>query len=152
MFKRSVTERIVIHSSQSVSESNWGVKDLEKFLGKTMSGFHYVIKRDGSIEEGINISNVGHHAQGYDSKSIGICLVGGAKRNAASQLVSSFNYTEEQLNSLSHLVDHLRLNRFPTIKQIVGFNDVSKHSDSPCFNVTEWLETGQVEELSGRSI
>ena len=40
-------------------------------------GYHYVIKRDGTVETGRELEEVGAHAKGHNAISVGICMVGG---------------------------------------------------------------------------
>jgi hypothetical protein len=66
-------------------------------------GYHLVIRRDGSIEKGRDINDSGAHAAGYNSKSIGLCLVGGmAEDNSAEN-----NFTAQQWTSLLAKVKEL---------------------------------------------
>jgi hypothetical protein len=39
-------------------------------------GYHYVIRLDGSVESGRALWEVGAHAQGQNSGSVGICMIG----------------------------------------------------------------------------
>ena len=39
-------------------------------------GYHWVIPRDGSLEQGRPADTVGAHTFGYNSTSVGVCLVG----------------------------------------------------------------------------
>lgn len=40
-------------------------------------GYHYVIRRDGTIENGRPLEQVGAHCQNHNKHSIGICYEGG---------------------------------------------------------------------------
>lgn len=44
--------------------------------GLAAIGYHYVIDRAGLVWSGRHVDEVGAHAQGFNAKSIGICLVG----------------------------------------------------------------------------
>lgn len=55
-------------------------------------GYHYVIDRAGLVLCGRHVDEVGAHAQGYNAKSIGICMVG------------IDQYSPAQWSSLAHLV------------------------------------------------
>lgn len=55
-------------------------------------GYHYVIKRNGTIEVGRDENEIGAHARGYNTDSIGICLVG------------TLNFTSQQVASLVDLI------------------------------------------------
>ena len=55
-------------------------------------GYHYVIDRAGLVMTGRHIDEIGAHAQGFNQKSIGICLVG------------LDQFSPAQWSSLAHLV------------------------------------------------
>ena len=59
-------------------------------------GYHYVIDLDGRVHNGRGLDEVGAHAQYFNARSIGICLVGGAERDA--------QYTALQWMSLAEVV------------------------------------------------
>ena len=39
-------------------------------------GYHYIILRDGTIEKGREDNVIGAHCYGYNSESLGVCIVG----------------------------------------------------------------------------
>lgn len=149
--KRANTNRVIIHCTNSVKDFDMDLKDIEKETNKKCGGYHYIIKRDGSIIEGIREDNVGDALDNFNSSAIHVCLVGGAKTDITGSFVTDFNYEEEQINSLSFLVDDLKL-RHIGLKEVFGRCDLTASEDSPCFNVPQWFETGTIEEISGRKI
>lgn len=69
-------------------------------------GYHYVIMKDGSVQKGRPIEEIGAHAEGYNSNSIGVVWVGKSdfnqnQRIAAyflfDKLLREYNLTEKQL-------------------------------------------------------
>ena len=44
-------------------------------------GYHFVVLTDGTIETGRYLSEIGAHVSGQNSRSIGICYVGGLDAN-----------------------------------------------------------------------
>lgn len=60
-------------------------------------GYHFFIKRDGTIEVGRNIKEVGAHTQGHNANSIGVCYAGGV---AADGTTPEDNRTDAQKKSL----------------------------------------------------
>lgn len=96
-------------------------------------GYHYVIKRDGVVEKGREEEEVGAHAQGYNTGSIGICLAGGVdgKNNPTN------NFTHEQQQSLIDLLEKL-LKRYPKA-EILGHRDLAGVKKAcPSFDVKSW--------------
>lgn len=128
-------DKIIIHCSATRPDQNITAKNIKRWhvedRGWSDIGYHYVIKRDGTLEKGRDLGVGGAHALGYNAHSIGVCLVGGVdKFNAPEQ-----NYTANQYYSLKKLLDVLCVT-FPNA-DIIGHNDVSD-KDCPCFNVGDW--------------
>lgn len=132
-------DRIIIHASATRPDQNITAKNIKRWhvedRGWSDIGYHYVIKRDGTLEKGRDIKNAGAHVYGYNEGSIGVCLVGGVdKFNAPEQ-----NYTANQYYSLKKLLDVLCVT-FPNA-DIIGHNDVSD-KNCPCFDVKKWWYDG----------
>lgn len=78
--RRSATNRIVIHHSGTANDEDYGaeaINDLHiRLNGWAAIGYHFVVRKDGTIEEGRPVWAMGAHAQGHNSDSIGICVSG----------------------------------------------------------------------------
>ena len=97
-------------------------------------GYHYVIRRDGSIEQGRDITRIGAHVKGFNNHSIGICWVGGLNEETKK---AEDNRTSEQKMALRMQVDRL-LTASPDAV-LMGHNDFPNVSkDCPCFDVCDW--------------
>ena len=108
-------------------------------------GYHYVVDLDGQVFTGRGLNEVGAHAKDHNAASIGICLVGGAEREA--------QFTPAQWKALKNLVLTLRMQTGVPLQpprrngnQVVG--GVCGHRDlSPDLNGNgraepgEWLKT-----------
>lgn len=142
---------IAVHCSASSPKSpNIGVKEIDlmhKGRGFACVGYHFVIKRNGEIERGRPINTIGSHIVGYNSVSLGICMVGGLDERG--QPIN--NFTPEQFASLKSLLSYLHQMHPAAIIQ--GHRDFSpdKNHDGkitqsewlkacPCFDVKQWLE------------
>lgn len=71
--------RIVIHCSDSGDSQDIGRKEIDEWhraRGWHSIGYHWVIRRDGTIEKGRPEHMIGAHVSGHNLDSIGICLVG----------------------------------------------------------------------------
>ena len=95
-------------------------------------GYHWVIRRDGSLEAGRAEETAGAHAKGHNSNSIGVCMVGGMNEQGGSDC----NFTISQYKALAGLINDLK-NRYSGCK-IIGHRDISK-KDCPCFDVKATL-------------
>jgi len=96
-------------------------------------GYHYVIRRDGTIELGRPVTEVGAHCKGYNKNSIGICLVGGLRRNGRFAKADA-NFTFEQYRVLKTLLNDLTEAYNAEVK---GHRDL-KQTDCPTFDVKEF--------------
>lgn len=137
MQRRKKTEEIIIHCAATRPEQNIDAREIDRWhrqRGWLKIGYHFVIKQDGTIEIGRNIDEVGAHARGHNSYSIGICLVGGI--DDLSQ--PSDDYSDEQWTMLRLLIDGL-VKKYPGVK-LLGHNDISSKA-CPSFNVVDWYGT-----------
>jgi hypothetical protein len=88
-------------------------------------GYHYVIRLDGSVESGRALWEVGAHAQGQNSGSVGICMIG------------TDQFTSAQFDALKCLVTTLTYS-IPSIKSVIGHHQVAEHKTCPGFSVPAW--------------
>jgi N-acetyl-anhydromuramyl-L-alanine amidase AmpD len=113
---------IVIHCSATQAEQNIGAAKIKEWhldRGFNDIGYHYVIKRDGMVERGRSDETIGAHVQGFNAKSIGVCMVGGA--NAAGK--GENNFTPQQWAALTKTLNTLK-SKYPLAK-VVGHRDLS---------------------------
>jgi N-acetylmuramoyl-L-alanine amidase len=141
-------DEIVIHCSATPPSSDIGASEIDemhKARGWRGIGYHKVIRRDGTIENGrvldddefISDIEVGAHSRGHNGHSVGICLVGGirVKDGIASP---EFNYTRRQMHALYGLLFEM-IAQFPGAT-ILGHRDLPGVTKAcPCFNVREWM-------------
>ena len=121
-------------------------------------GYHYVIDLSGAVRSGRGLNEMGAHAANFNARSIGICLVGGAERDA--------KYTAAQWQSLAEVVAMLLggyglpmaqpLRKAGTIAGgVCGHRDLSPDKNGsgltepfewlktcPGFDVAAWMENG----------
>lgn len=128
---------LVVHCSATKAKHDINVDDIDRWhkeKGWSEIGYHFVITRDGTIENGRMVDEVGAHARGFNKGTLGICLVGGLDPKGKPE----DNFTDEQKASLSKLIKEL-YEAYP-IKFIVGHRDLPKVSKAcPCFKVSDFL-------------
>lgn len=76
LFKRNKTNRIILHHAQAKTCS---VEDIHQWhLKKDWSGigYHFLVRKDGTIYQGRPEDTIGAHAKGANHDSIGICAEG----------------------------------------------------------------------------
>lgn len=142
--KRETTDFIAIHCSATSDKMNIGAADIDKWHRKNgwaCIGYHYVIRRDGTVEEGRDEAVVGAHVANWNHNSIGICMVGGVDANDVSKAKN--NFTEAQFASLKQLLVDLK-GRYPKAK-IQGHRDFPNVKKAcPSFDVAAWLKTADI--------
>lgn len=77
-------------------------------------GYHYYIRKDGTVYQGRPTEYVGSHCIGNNSCSIGICFEGDFRKEKP---------THEQLIACKELEHELR-NKFTTIKRVLNHKDL----------------------------
>ncbi len=124
---------IVIHCSATPEGRDFTVGDIDRWhrqRGFRKIGYHYVIYRDGSVHEGRGIEEIGAHAAPFNSKSIGICYIGGLDAHGNPKDTR----TDAQRATLRRLVKEL-LGRFPDAR-VVGHRDLGARKACPCFDAS----------------
>lgn len=93
-------------------------------------GYHYLIRRDGTIETGRPLERAGAHVKGHNAESIGVAYSGGLHALTRKEWDTR---TPEQKEALKTLVKALKTT-FNSIESVHGHNEVSAKA-CPCFNV-----------------
>ena len=74
--KRSATDLLVLHHSGTTTCTPDGVHSAHINNGWAGIGYHYLVRKDGTIYRGRPEDTVGAHAYGANSHSIGVCFEG----------------------------------------------------------------------------
>lgn len=72
---RQITQHI-IHCSASEIGDVKAIRHWHQEQGWQDVGYHFVIRRDGEIEIGRQLTEIGAHCRGHNQQSIGTCLIG----------------------------------------------------------------------------
>jgi len=130
-------DRVIVHCSATKPSMDVDAALIRKWHVEERSwsdiGYHFVIKRDGEIEQGRAIDVIGAHCRGHNTDSVGICLVGGLSDEGEP----AENFLGVQYQSLYELLKSFRL-IFPDV-DIVGHRDLDDRKDCPCFEVGQWV-------------
>jgi N-acetylmuramoyl-L-alanine amidase len=135
---RRNTNYIVVHCAATPASMDIGAKEIDRWhrtQGWLKIGYHFVIRRDGTIEKGREVDDVGAHVAGYNNLSLGICLVGGLKEDKKTP---EDNFTPDQKTALWGLLCEL-MEKYP-VAAVVGHRDLNPHKECPCFDVNEFVE------------
>ncbi|MFJ3470080.1 N-acetylmuramoyl-L-alanine amidase [Pseudomonas sp. NPDC090203] len=148
---RIATHWLVVHCSATAPSQDIGAREITQWhiqRGFDTLGYHYVIRRDGSLETGRPENAIGAHVKGHNAKSVGVCLVGGVNRSGQPEN----NFTDRQFATLRRLLDQLQ-SRYPKAR-VLGHRDLSPDLNGdgkitpdefikacPSFDVSAWLNT-----------
>ena len=119
---------LVIHCSDTDDNDNLKAIDIHKMhlsFGWDGIGYHKIICRDGTIENGRPEFWKGAHVYSFNDISLGVCLIGKNK------------FTDEQFLSLEELLNKWRKKYLNA--EIIGHYSLSKTKKTcPNFNVQNW--------------
>ena len=134
---RPATEYLVVHGAYTPASMDVGVKDIDRWhreRGFLQIGYHAVIRRDGTIEQGREDHLIGAGVYGFNSTSWHVCLIGGKAEEGGWEA----NYTGLQYDTLRVLLRQ-KLNQYPDA-ELMGHTDFPRVSKRcPGFNVKEWF-------------
>lgn len=132
-------DTIIVHCAATYPSMDIGVKEIRLWHtrdnGWNDIGYHHVIRRDGTVEQGRPEETAGAHCQNHNARSIGVCLVGGLEKAPSGKSIPSANYTEAQYQALRSLIATL-LKRYPGAT-VCGHQDFANKA-CPCFDVAAW--------------
>lgn len=131
-------DHIVIHCSATMEGQDWDVTDIDRWhkaRGWRNCGYHYVIKLDGTIQQGRKESEIGAHVQGHNKYSIGICYIGGLGKDKAPKDTRTW----QQKKALLKLLTELKL-KYPE-SVILGHRDFSPDKNgNGIIEPFEWMK------------
>lgn len=143
MTRRTSTDLIVVHCSATRPQQDVDANTIREWhmaKGWQDIGYHFVIKRNGLIELGRPLEDVGAHAAGFNSRSVGICLAGGLDHEGNPLTQHPAGFTPPQHDSLALLLKTLR-SIYPSAT-ILGHRDLSPDSNhNGKIEPHEWLKT-----------
>jgi N-acetylmuramoyl-L-alanine amidase len=144
MTRRSETTHILIHCSATKPQMDIGRREIREWhiaKGWVDIGYSAVIRRNGLLEFGRHFDDIGAHVAGYNSVSVGVCLVGGLYTDG-TEAEDDFPglFTPAQDHALVDLLQVL-LAAYPSAK-ILGHRDLSpdKNKDGK-ISKQEWLKS-----------
>ncbi len=132
---------IVIHCSATREDQDISAEDIRGWhlqRGWIDIGYHKVIRRDGSIEDGRPLSRPGAHARGFNHVSWGICLVGGVESDGKT---AESNFTHAQWESLEAEVRRMKASdhKGAADAEVLGHRDLPNVNKAcPSFDAPEW--------------
>lgn len=146
-FKPLIPERVaflVVHCSATRPSQDFDVSDIRRMhlqRGFFDVGYHFVIKRDGTVQEGRPLDRQGAHAERFNHLSVGVCMIGGVTEKDVN--VAEDNFTPEQFASLKKVLADLRT-KFPHA-EVLGHRDLPNVKKAcPSFDVRAEIDHGRL--------
>ena len=146
-------DSIIVHCSATKAGQDFTATDIDRWhreRGFNGIGYHYVVRLDGKLEKGRDVSLAGAHCKGWNKRSIGICYIGGLDENGRP----ADTRTNAQKRVLYQII--MDLQREYNILQVLGHRDTSPDLNGdgviepyeyvkvcPCFDVKEFLRSGR---------
>ena len=128
-------DTIIIHCSATPEGRDDSAADINRWNKDHGGiGYHYVIRLDGTIEQGRPVEQIGAHCKGHNATSIGVCYIGGL---AADCKTPKDTRTPAQKTALHRLCQSL-LQQYPNAT-VHGHNEFANKA-CPCFDVQQWLQ------------
>lgn len=147
IIKREV-DTVIVHRTETHTNKNIGSEEINGWhlaAGLAGIGYHYVCRRDGSLQRGRPVSLDGEHTPGFDINTIAFVFVGGINAPTgtpnAANFISAQSLTRSQINTFDHFCRSF-YNVYPGIK-IVGHSDVDEIGQNvdPGFDVPDYVLT-----------
>jgi N-acetylmuramoyl-L-alanine amidase len=124
--------RIIIHCTATPEGRDHTAKEIDRWhreKGWASIGYHFVIRLDGTVENGRPVDKVGAHVKGHNADSIGVVYVGGCNKN----MKPKDTRTDAQKLALRGLIDGFK-EKYPNAT-VHGHNEFDKGKACPSFNV-----------------
>lgn len=138
---RKKTEEIVLHCSATPEGKDFKPADIHRWhLERNWAGagYHFLITRDGTIWECRPENTIGAHCTGHNTKSIGVCYVGGMD---ADNKRPKDTRTTEQHKALLELMKYLMEKYNLTTDKIHCHNELcppNKPKACPSFSIFDF--------------
>ena len=137
---RPISE-VIVHWSETYTNANLTGLELQQLTGAGSNAYHYIIKRDGSMERGVPLDAVGSASPGHNTYSIQICLVGGvnvaSEDDAVDGNLGASSITRTQFNTL-HQLFRVFFIQFPG-GQALGHGEFDVSQLDPGFEVRDYV-------------
>lgn len=124
--------RIIIHCTATPEGRDHTAKEIDRWhreKGWASIGYHFVIRLDGTVENGRPVEKVGAHVKGHNSDSIGVVYVGGCDKNMKPKDTRTPAQREALLETVTNLQES-----YPRAT-VHGHNEFDKGKACPSFNV-----------------
>lgn len=122
-------DKIIFHCSASDSPAHDDVSVMRSWhqrLGWSDVGYHFFIKKDGAVQTGRPLEQVGAHTQGHNTGSVGVCFHG------------LNDFTKQQLQSIHKVVAMIE-GRLGKKLELKSHRDYTNKKTCPNFVLSDFL-------------
>ena len=134
---RDISE-VIVHWSETFTNANLTASQVQSLTGEA---YHYIIKRDGSMERQISVNSTATASPKHNSYSIQVCLVGGVNVASGDQDINgnldAGSITRTQYNTL-HELFRVFFVQFPG-GQALGHGEFAIDQLDPGFEVRDYV-------------
>lgn len=132
-------DSIILHCSATPEGRDYTAADIDRWhrqRGFHGIGYHYVIRLDGTVEQGRPVGQIGAHCTGHNATTIGVCYIGGL---AADCKTPKDTRTEAQKAAMLALV-HLLQSAYHIPSSAIHGHCEFANKACPCFDVQQWIK------------
>lgn len=134
---------LAVHCAATPATADVGAAEIRRWhrqRGFRDIGYHYVIRRDGTVEKGRSDTTPGAHERKINRCSLAVCLVGGSPPVGSPEHrkgLGENNFTDAQFKALAELLHKLKA-KHPDA-EVLGHRDVPGVAKAcPSFDVRSW--------------
>ena len=139
---RARTDYIALHHAAAVTCTAAQVDQWHKSNGWSGIGYHYFVRKDGSIYEGRPLNSMGAHVSGMNNCSIGICAEGNYDIETSMP--------DAQYDAILSLIRYLH-DIYPDAK-VVGHKDIGSSDCPGKYYPLNSLKIGSKKESEGLTV
>ena len=126
---------IVVHCTGTPMNIACGYKEIDHYHRNVLNwkngcGYHFIIRRNGTIENGRPVEMVGAHCHGHNRHSVGIVYEGGLGQDGKP----ADTRTPEQKQAMRRLLEDLKKD-YP--KAVIAGHNVFSNKACPCFDAVK---------------
>lgn len=128
--KKKDIKLLVVHCSDTNDDQDLTSIDIHKMhldFGWDGIGYHKIITKDGSVENGRPEFWVGAHVYGKNNCSLGVCLIG------------KDQFTDMQFSALESVLKEWK-QKYPLAKIIGHCDTIKTNKTCPNFDVNNWCK------------
>lgn len=130
MLEKNKISLLIVHCSDTPDNEDIGAIQIHKMhlgFGWDGIGYHKVIRRDGTVENGRPEFWIGAHVKGYNKISLGVCLIGRNK------------FTKNQFDSLEFTLKNWK-KKYPSAHIMGHCETTNTNKTCPNFIVSKWCK------------